>query len=82
VPNISRPIRRKRGAVQRVFHTSQDRLTKELALAEITSLEDANIFLRDVYIPTHNARFAVKPGLEGSAFVAIPGVDLMEILCV
>jgi hypothetical protein len=35
-----------------------------------------------VYIPAHNARFAVKAEREGSAFVAIPGVDLGEILCV
>ncbi|MER9338912.1 NAD(P)H-dependent oxidoreductase [Mesorhizobium sp. M0293] len=34
------------------------------------------------YIPAHNKRFAVKPEQEGSAFVAIPGVDLGEILCI
>lgn len=39
-------------------------------------------FIRDVYVPAHNARFAVKPELEGSAFVAITGIDLAEILCV
>jgi len=71
-----------RGRSERVFHTLQDRLTKELALAKITTMEAANIFLRDVYIPAHNMRFAVKAEQEGSAFVAIPGVDLMEILCV
>ena len=60
----------------------QDRLTKELALAKITTPEAANVFLRDVYIPAHNARFAIKAEQEGDAFVAIPGVDLMEILCV
>src|SRR5208282_2548250 len=57
------------------------RLTKELALAGITEVEAANVFLRDVYIPAHNARFAVKAEQEGSAFVAIPGVDLSEFLC-
>jgi hypothetical protein len=34
------------------------------------------------YIPAHNTRFAVKAEQEGSAFVAITGVDLAEILCV
>ena len=29
-----------------------------------------------IYIPAHNARFAVKAEQDGSAFVAIPGVDL------
>ncbi|MER8377092.1 ISNCY family transposase [Mesorhizobium sp. M0047] len=71
-----------RGRSERVFQTLQDRLTKELALAGIATIEEANSFLRDVYIPAHNKRFAVKPEQEGSAFVAIPGVDLGEILCI
>jgi hypothetical protein len=71
-----------RGRSERVFHTLQDRLTKELALAKIMTAEAANDFLRDLYIPAHNARFAIKAEQEGTAFVAIPGVDLREILCV
>jgi transposase len=71
-----------RGRSERVFHTLQDRLTKELALAGITTIEAANAFIRDVYVPAHNARFAVNAEQEGVAFVAIPGVDLGEILCV
>ena len=51
-------------------------------MTEIATVEAANVFLRDVYIPAHNARFAVAAEQEGSAFVAIPGVDLAEILCV
>jgi hypothetical protein len=71
-----------RGRSERMFETLQDRLTKELALAKIVTLEAANAFLRDIYIPAHNARFAVKAEQEGSAFIAIPGIDLGEILCV
>ena len=71
-----------RGRSERVFHTLQDRLTKELALAGITTIEAADVFIREMYIPAHNARFAVAAEQEGSAFVAIPGVDLGEILCV
>jgi len=70
-----------RGRSERVFHTLQDRLVKELALKEIDTVEAANLFLRDVYIPEYNARFAVAAAQEGTAFVAIPGVDLAEILC-
>ena len=51
-------------------------------LAGVTDIEAANAFIRDVYLPAHNARFAVEPAGEGSAFTAIPGVDLDEILCV
>ena len=71
-----------RGRSERMFRTLQDRLVKELALAAITTVEAANAFMRDVYIPAHNARFVVKAEQDGSAFVAIPGVDLNEILCV
>ena len=71
-----------RGRSERVFQTLQDRLTKELALAQITTMEAANVFLRDVYVPAHNARFAIKAEQEGTAFVAVAGVDLREILCV
>ena len=53
-----------------------------MALAGITTVDAANLFLRDVYLPAHNARFAIKPEQDGSAFVAIAGIDLDEILCV
>ena len=71
-----------RGRSERLFQTLQDRLVKELALAAISTVEAADRYLREVYVPAHNKQFAVKPEQEGSAFVAIPGVDLSEILCV
>src|SRR3977135_3323042 len=71
-----------RGRSERLFQTLQDRVPKELALARIATMEAANAWLRDTYIPAHNARFAVKAEQEGSAFVAVPGLDLTEVLCV
>ena len=71
-----------RGRSERLFHTLQDRLVNELALARIATVAAANAFIHDIYIPAHNLRFAVKAEQDGSAFVAIPGVDLKEILCV
>jgi transposase len=71
-----------RGRSERAFGTLQDRLPKELRLAGVTDIEAANAFIRDVYLPEHNARFAVDPAGQGSAFTPIPGVDLDEILCV
>jgi hypothetical protein len=70
-----------RGRSERMFGTLQDRLVNELALASITDIEAANVFIREVYLPAHNARFAVDPAGEGLAFTLIPGVDLNEILC-
>ena len=69
-----------RGRSERAFQTLQDRLTKELALAGIDTIEAANAFIRAVYMPAHNARFAVEAEQDGVAFVAIKGVDLSEIL--
>ncbi len=71
-----------RGRSERVFQTLQDRLVKELALAGIATVEAANVFIRDAYLPAHKARFGVKADQEGSAFVAIAGVALSEILCI
>ena len=71
-----------RGRSERAFQTLQDRLVKELALAGIATIEAANRFIRDRYIPAYNARFAVPAEQPGTAFLAIPGVDLDEILCV
>jgi hypothetical protein len=65
-----------------MIQTLQERPVKELALASITTVGAANSFIRDVYLPAHNARFAVKAEQEGSAFVAVPGIDLSEILCI
>jgi transposase len=71
-----------RGRSERLFQTLQDRLVKELALAGIATVEAANRFIQETYVPAHNARFMVKAEQEGSAFVAIAGVDLDEILCI
>ncbi len=37
----------------------QDRLPKEFVLKRIQTIEEANAYLRDVYIPRHNERFSV-----------------------
>ena len=50
-----------KGRVERSFDTHQDRLVKELRLANIDNMAAGNVFLRDVYIDDHNMRFAVDP---------------------
>ena len=47
-----------RGRSERAFGTLQDRLPKEMRLAGITTVEAANRFLKEVYIPitTHGSR--------------------------
>ena len=59
-----------------------DRLPTELELAGITTVEAANRFIREVYLPDHNARLAVPPEHPETAFVAdLAGVH-RDILCV
>jgi len=71
-----------RGRSERMFGTLQDRLPKELKLAGITDIEAANRFIREVYLPEHNARFARPPEIAESAFVAADAGQLAEILCI
>ena len=49
-----------KGRVERMNGTLQDRLVKELRLAGITTIDEANKFLEE-YIPKFNAKFAVVP---------------------
>src|SRR5262249_28036682 len=57
-----------RGRSERMFATLQDLLIKELAKAGLTEIEAANAWIRDVYLPAHNARFAKPAALAEKAF--------------
>jgi hypothetical protein len=70
-----------RGRMERLFGTLQSRLPPLLRQEGITSIEAANRWLASVYIPQHNARFAVPAAEEGTAFVPYVGA-LDDILCV
>ncbi len=50
-----------KGRVERAFGTSQDRLVKELRVAGVSTLEEANVFLQERFIPFWNERFARVP---------------------
>src|SRR4030042_5286187 len=50
-----------KGRVERLFNTLQDRLIKELRLANVSKITEANLFLEKTFIPKFNARFAVEP---------------------
>lgn len=70
-----------RGRSERAFGTHQGRLPQELALAGITSMEQANQYLAKVYLPAFNAEFAQPAMEDGSAFVPWVGGSLDDILC-
>lgn len=71
-----------RGRMERLFGTLQGRLPQELRLAGITTMEAANRWLAEVFLPRFNARFAVRAAEPGSAFMAYVGRPLEDILCI
>src|SRR3970282_1509966 len=70
-----------RGRSERAFDTHQGRLPQELAKAGITDMHEANRYLEQVYMPNHNAEFALPAPESGSAFVPYIGTRLPDILC-
>ena len=69
-----------RGRSERAFRTHQGPLPKELAAA--TSMEAANRYLREVYLPAFNAEFARPARKAGSAFVPCRDLAALDdILC-
>jgi transposase len=70
-----------RGRSERLNRTLQDRLVNELRVAGIATVPAANAYLRDVFLPQHNATFSHAPRDPDAAWVAIGDVDLDQILC-
>jgi len=50
-----------KGRVEKLFKTLQDRMIKELRLAGISAIKEANEFLEKVFLPKFNAMFMVEP---------------------
>jgi len=73
-----------RGRSERLWRTWQGRLPQELRVASITGLKDANRYLKDVFLPWHNANLTVlAQDSAGSAFVPCPAsVDLQQVFSI
>ena len=71
-----------KGRIERLFRTFQDRLIKEMRLANVSGLEEGNQFLTR-YLPVYFKRFGVPAALEGNMHRPLPqDLDLDRILCV
>ena len=72
-----------KGRVERANQTLQDRLVKEMRLAGINSMDEANAWLPG-YIADHNHRFAIAPQDVSDAHLPYTGnpSDLVRILSV
>jgi len=71
-----------KGRVERLFGTLQDRLIAELRLNNIKTIPQANIFLKEVFIPSFDKRFGVAPRDPKARYRPVhPTVDLENIFC-
>jgi hypothetical protein len=65
-----------RGRSERAFRTVQGRLPQELREAGINNWDDANRYLREIFIPDFNRKFAIDPLEAESAFMPLVGIDI------
>jgi len=65
-----------RGRSERGFGTWQGRLPQELRSQKLTTLEQANRFLREQYLKEFNQRFSKPASERGTAFVPLHRKDL------
>jgi transposase len=68
-----------RGRSERMNGTLQGRLVNELELAGARTMEAANAYLRERYLPIHNETFSTVPRDPDTAFVSAAGVDLDDV---
>lgn len=68
-----------KGRVERLFGTLQDRLVKELRLNNINIIEEANIFLKDVFVPKFNKKFSVIPRKFGNVHRKLQNEEIKNL---
>jgi hypothetical protein len=68
-----------KGRVERNHQVHQDRLVKELRLAGISTIEQANHFVRETYNQKINAKFERPPACDADGHAPLLGADLREI---
>lgn len=64
-----------KGLIERTNGTFQGRLVQELRLNGINTIEEANKYLIDVFVPNFNKRFAIDYKKFPSAFEDLPSED-------
>lgn len=62
---------RSKGRIERLWRTFQDRLYKELKKQNINTIEKANQYLKDVFIPKYNTRFAFEIDYNKNSFIPV-----------
>ena len=70
-----------KGRVERNHGVDQDRLVKELRLAGISTIAEANQFLEKMYLPKMNKKFSRPAAKPENAHVPLGNVNLKNIMC-
>lgn len=68
---ISTKVPQAKGRIERLWETLQDRLTKELQKANITTKKEANEYINTVFLPRYNTRFASDIDYTRNHFVRV-----------
>ncbi len=68
-----------KGRVEKLFETLQDRLVKELRLAGISTIDEANLFLERTFIPQFNAKFAVPAALKTNLHLPLTVIEKSKL---
>ena len=68
-----------KGRIERLFKTLQDRLVKELRLADISDIISANKFVKEKFIPEYNNMFAVAPQKNGDLHRELTKLDAINL---
>ena len=72
-----------KGRIERLWGTLQDRWVKELRLADVKTIEQANALVDEKLMGEFNRRFTVKPASRNNAHRPLgPGQDLEAILSI
>jgi hypothetical protein len=70
-----------KGRIERFFETAQDRLVKGMRKQKVCTLEGANAYLEQTYLPLWNERFTVQPASQADAHRPLgKAYDLASIL--
>ena len=70
-----------KGRIERLFRTFQDRLIAELAFVQVKTIEEANDYLRNVFLPKFNEKFSHPPREGQSSFGQIEILNPDLIFC-
>lgn len=68
-----------KGRIENLFPTLQDRLVRELRLAGISTIDQANRFAKEIFIPKFNAKFSVISAKRGDVHRKLTKIELEQL---